>query len=141
MANSRSFVIGAAAAGGGYMVFTKPSELELEQFRDQALFGRFVEQRALSMSVAERREFDAFMRWPRRNLKRQADGKQWATDRDLKSATITDRWGISRGTPSGTRRQPAACSPDSAEQSAGHYTTMKSPDHSGSRCFRTDSDA
>jgi len=72
-----AFAIAAAAAAGvGYAAFTKPYDRELAQLRDQAALGRFVEQRALSLSVSERREFDALMRWPRRNLKRQADGKQ-----------------------------------------------------------------
>jgi len=71
-----AFAIAAAAAAGvGYAAFTKPYDRELAQLRDQAALGRFVEQRALSLSVSERREFDALMRWPRRNLKRQP-GKQ-----------------------------------------------------------------
>ena len=57
-------VVAAAAAGGGYATFTKPYERELEQLRDQAAFGRSVEQRALSMSATERRQFDELMRWP-----------------------------------------------------------------------------
>ena len=61
-----AFAIAAAAAAGvGYVAFAKPYDRELEQLRGQAAFGRFVEQRALTMSAAERRQFDALMRWPR----------------------------------------------------------------------------
>jgi hypothetical protein len=49
---------------GGYGAFARPYDRELEQLRNQAAFGRFVEQRALSMSAAERRQFDALLRWP-----------------------------------------------------------------------------
>jgi hypothetical protein len=58
-------IAAAASAGGGYAAFTKPHDHEPKQLRSQAAFGRFVEQRALSMSAAERRQFDALMRWPR----------------------------------------------------------------------------
>jgi hypothetical protein len=58
-------IAAAAAAGGGYVAFTRPYDHELEQLRNQAAFGQFVEQRALRMSAAERRQFDALMRWPR----------------------------------------------------------------------------
>jgi hypothetical protein len=58
-------IASAAAAGVGYVAFAKPYERELEQLRNQAAFGQFVEQRALNMSAAERRQFDALMRWPR----------------------------------------------------------------------------
>ena len=58
-------IAAAAAAGGAYVAFTRPYDRELEQLRTQAAFGQFVEQRALSMSAAERRQFDALMRWPR----------------------------------------------------------------------------
>ena len=58
-------IAAAAAAGGGYVAFTKPYDRELKRLRNQAAFGQFVEQRALSMSAAERRQFDALMRWPR----------------------------------------------------------------------------
>jgi hypothetical protein len=60
------FAIAAAvAAGGGYAAFARPSDRQLDQLRAQAAFGQFVEQRALKMSAAERRQFDALMRWPR----------------------------------------------------------------------------
>jgi hypothetical protein len=58
-------IAAAAAAGGGYVAFRRPYDRELEQLRTQAAFGQFVAQRALSLSVAERRQFDALMRWPR----------------------------------------------------------------------------
>src|SRR5262249_58169591 len=67
-------IAAAAAAGGGYATFTKPYNHELEQLRDEAAFGGFVEQRALTMSAAERRQFDVLMRWPP-SLK-SAKGKQ-----------------------------------------------------------------
>jgi hypothetical protein len=57
-------IAAAAAAGAAYVAFAKPYDRELEHLRDEAAFGRFVEQRALNMSVAERRQFDALMRWP-----------------------------------------------------------------------------
>jgi hypothetical protein len=57
------FALGArGAAGVGYAA--RPYARELQQLRDQAAFGRLVEQRALSMSAAERRRFDILMRWP-----------------------------------------------------------------------------
>ena len=58
-------IVAAAAAGAAYVAFTRPYDRELEQLRNQAAFGQFVEQRALSMSAPERRQFDALMRWPR----------------------------------------------------------------------------
>jgi hypothetical protein len=57
-------IAAAAAAGAGYVTFARPYDRELDQLRNQAAFGRFVEERALSMSAAERRQFDALMRWP-----------------------------------------------------------------------------
>lgn len=57
-------IAAAAAAGGVYAAYTKPFDRELEQLRDQAAFGRFVEQRAMNMSVSERHAFDVLMRWP-----------------------------------------------------------------------------
>jgi hypothetical protein len=72
------FAIGAAAAAGGsYAALTKPYEREMERLRNEAAFGKFVEQRALKMSSAERRELDVLLRWPRTpNLKSQVEGKR-----------------------------------------------------------------
>jgi len=57
-------ITSAAAVGAGYAWITSPYERELEQLRDQAAFGHFVEQRALKMSAGERRQFDALIRFP-----------------------------------------------------------------------------
>jgi hypothetical protein len=58
-------IAAAAAAGASYAAFSRPYESELEQLRNEAALGRFVEQEALKMSAAERKQFDALMRWPR----------------------------------------------------------------------------
>jgi hypothetical protein len=54
----------AAAAGAAYAAFVKPNARELQDLRDQAETGRIIEQRVVNMSAAERRQFDALMRWP-----------------------------------------------------------------------------
>lgn len=70
------FAIAAAtAAGAGYVAFARPYDRELEQLRDQAAFGRFVEQRALGMSAAERRQCDALI-WPRSGRARSQSSPQ-----------------------------------------------------------------
>jgi len=58
-------IAAAAAAGAGYVALARPADHEINELRDEAAFGKFVEQRALQMSVAERRQFDALMLWPR----------------------------------------------------------------------------
>jgi hypothetical protein len=71
------FAIAAAAtAGASYSALARPYERELEQLRDQAAFGHFVEQRAVSMSAAERRQFDVLMRWPATSPRSAGKGKQ-----------------------------------------------------------------
>lgn len=57
-------IASAAAAGAGYAGLTKPYQRQLDQLRDQAAVGWFVEQRTRTMSAAERRQFDTLMRWP-----------------------------------------------------------------------------
>jgi hypothetical protein len=69
-------ITAAAAAGAAYVAFTRPYDRELEQLRGQAAFGQFVEQRALSMSAAERRQFDALMRWPHAEGSKSQSGPQ-----------------------------------------------------------------
>jgi hypothetical protein len=53
----------AAAAGAGYGVVTKPYTNELAALRSRAEFDSFVEHRLLTMTAAERRQFDALMKW------------------------------------------------------------------------------
>lgn len=53
----------AAAAGAGYSWWTKPYAAELEILRSQMEFATFVEHRVLTMTPAERRRFDALMKW------------------------------------------------------------------------------
>jgi hypothetical protein len=53
----------AAAAGAGYAWATQPYQTELAAIRSRMDFAEFVEHRALTMSAAERRQFDALMRW------------------------------------------------------------------------------
>jgi hypothetical protein len=53
----------AAAAGAGYSWWTKPYAAELEILRSRMEFATFVEHRVLTMTPAERRRFDALMKW------------------------------------------------------------------------------
>ena len=53
----------AAAAGAGYALLTKPYAKEVETLRSRAQFDSFVEHRVLTMTAAERRQFDALMKW------------------------------------------------------------------------------
>jgi hypothetical protein len=56
--------LGSAAAGGvGYAWWTKPYADELASLRSRAEFATFVEHRVLTMTPAERRQFDALMKW------------------------------------------------------------------------------
>jgi hypothetical protein len=54
---------GAVAAGVGYAWWTRPYQSELAALRSRMEFVEFVEHRALTMTPAERRQFDALMRW------------------------------------------------------------------------------
>ena len=49
----------AAAAGVGYAWWTRPYQTELAALRSRMEFAEFVERRALAMTSAERRQFDA----------------------------------------------------------------------------------
>lgn len=53
----------ATAAGAGYAWTTRPYQAELAALRARTDFAEFVEQRALTMTPAERRQFDALMKW------------------------------------------------------------------------------
>jgi hypothetical protein len=58
------FAIGSAtAAGAGYAWATKPYGAELAALRSRVGFADFVEHRVLTMTPAERRRFDALMKW------------------------------------------------------------------------------
>jgi hypothetical protein len=52
----------AAATGAGYAWFTQPYQAELAALRSRIEFAEFVEHRALTMTTAERRQFDALMK-------------------------------------------------------------------------------
>jgi hypothetical protein len=52
----------AGAAGAGYSWWTKPYAAELASLRSRAEFATFVEHRVLTMTPAERRQFDALMK-------------------------------------------------------------------------------
>jgi hypothetical protein len=53
----------AAGAGASYAWWTKPYAEELAVLRSRVAFADYVEQRVLRMTPAERRQFDALMRW------------------------------------------------------------------------------
>ena len=53
----------ALAAGAGYAWATRPYQAELAALRSRIDFAEFVEHRALTMTAAERRQFDALMKW------------------------------------------------------------------------------
>lgn len=53
----------AVAVGAGYAWVTKPYALELSEFRTRQEFAEAIERRFVSMTPAERRQFDALMRW------------------------------------------------------------------------------
>ena len=53
----------AAAAGAGYAWWTKPYTAELAALRSRVGFGDFVEHRMLTMTPAERRQFETLMKW------------------------------------------------------------------------------
>jgi hypothetical protein len=58
-------VASAAAAGAGYAWWTEPYAAELAALRSRVGFADYVEQRMLTMTPAERRQFDALMTWKR----------------------------------------------------------------------------
>ena len=53
----------ATGAGAGYAWATRPYQAELAALRSRMEFAEFVEHRALTMTPAERRQFDALMKW------------------------------------------------------------------------------
>jgi hypothetical protein len=53
----------AAAAGAGYAWVTSPYASELATLRSRAEFDSFVEHRLVTMTAAERRQFDPLMKW------------------------------------------------------------------------------
>jgi hypothetical protein len=58
-------LLSAVAVGTGYAWIAKPYAIELESLRPRAEFGLLVEQRMNTMTPAERRQFDALMKWKR----------------------------------------------------------------------------
>lgn len=67
------FALASAALGGaGYAQWTKPYAAELASLSSRAEFASFVEHRVLTMTPAERRQFDALMRWDVRKSGRPA---------------------------------------------------------------------
>jgi len=52
----------ASAAGAGYAWVTNPYASELATLRSRAEFDSFVDRRLLTMTAAERRQFDALMK-------------------------------------------------------------------------------
>jgi hypothetical protein len=55
----------AAAAGASYAWAMKPYAAELEELRSRLAFIEVVEHRFVTMTPAERRQFDALMKWNR----------------------------------------------------------------------------
>ena len=53
----------AAAAGAGCAWVTQPYAAELGALRDRAGFSEIIAQRMATMTAAERRQFDALMKW------------------------------------------------------------------------------
>ena len=53
----------AAATGAGYAWWTRPYQAELAVLRSRMDIAEYVEHRAVTMTPAERRQFDALMRW------------------------------------------------------------------------------
>ena len=58
-------LLSAVAVGTGYAWIAKPYAAELETLRPRAELGLLVEQRMNTMTQAERRQFDALMKWKR----------------------------------------------------------------------------
>jgi hypothetical protein len=54
----------AAAAGAGYAWITKPYAAEILDLKARMEFAEYVEHRVVTMTPAQRRQFDALMRWP-----------------------------------------------------------------------------
>jgi hypothetical protein len=58
-------LLSAVAVGTGYGWIAKPYAIELDALRPRAELGLLVEQRMQSMTLAERRQLDALMKWKR----------------------------------------------------------------------------
>jgi hypothetical protein len=56
-------LVSAVTAGAGYAWVTRPYEAELAALRSRTEFTERVEHRVLTMTPAERRQFDALMKW------------------------------------------------------------------------------
>ena len=56
-------LVSAAATGAAYAWVTRPYEAELRALRTRMEFTESIERRASTMTPAERRQFDALMRW------------------------------------------------------------------------------
>jgi hypothetical protein len=59
-------LVAAFAAGAGYAVASKPYANEVQNLRARIALTELVEDRVLAMTPAERKQFDALMKWPRR---------------------------------------------------------------------------
>jgi hypothetical protein len=58
------FALASAAVGGaGYAWWTKPHAAELAALRSRIEFASFVEHRVVTMTPAERWQFDRLMKW------------------------------------------------------------------------------
>jgi hypothetical protein len=55
----------AAATGAGYAGATRPYEAELAELRSRGHLADAIARRTMTMSPAERRQFDTLMRWLR----------------------------------------------------------------------------
>jgi hypothetical protein len=53
----------AAAAGVGYARITAPYVAELAELHSRTQFGTVIAERVITMTPAERRQFDALMKW------------------------------------------------------------------------------
>lgn len=53
----------AAAAGAGYGAVARPWTAEMTALRTRRDFAEFVEHRVITMTPAERRQFDSLMKW------------------------------------------------------------------------------
>ncbi len=53
----------AFVVGAGYSLATKPYATEIVALRSRMDFAEFVERRVVTMTPAERRQFEALMRW------------------------------------------------------------------------------
>ena len=56
-------LVSALAVGAGYAWVAKPYESELSELRGRQTFAEAIERRFVAMTPAERRQFDALMRW------------------------------------------------------------------------------